>query len=516
MDYYKEIIREIAQGKIQHKNQLEQAKKELAVKLGLSKYPTNADILSHAGKHKKDVIAVLQKKPTRTKSGVAIVAVMTPPHECPHGKCVYCPGGTSVNTPQSYTGREPAAMRGQQYGFKGFSQTTARVKQLEMIGHNCDKVELIVMGGTFPSLPLKDQQSFVKSVYEGLNGETTTSLERAMKRNEDAKHRCVGLTVETRPDYCQTRHINNILTYGATRVELGVQHPDDEIYFHIGRGHSVEDVVSATQKIKDSGLKVCYHMMPNLPGSSFSKDLRMFKQMFSNQKYMPDMMKIYPTLLIDPKYGETELYEMFKDGDWKPYTEKKMVDLLAKAKSEFPKWTRIMRVQRDIPSTIVYKGIQHTNLRQIVQEHMKDKKMSCDCIRCREIGDKTPKNPKIKTEKYKASCGEDYFISLEDKNNLVGFVRLRNPSEPFREEITDASALIRELHVYGSVVPISKQSKKDSQHKGYGKQLLAEAEKIAQEEFDAKKLLVTSGIGVRDYYKKQGYELDGPYMSKVF
>jgi len=516
MDYYKEIIRRIAKGEIENNEHLQQAKKELAVNLGLSKFPTNADILSHAGNKRKDVIAVLQKKPTRTKSGVSVVAVMTDPVPCPHGKCVYCPGGPEIKTPQSYTGTEPAAMRGRQYSYKGFLQTTARIKQLELIGHNCDKVELIIMGGTFPYRPLKEQRAYVQSVFEGLNGQKTTSLERAMKHNETAKHRCVGLTIETRPDYCQKRHVNNMLSYGTTRVELGVQHPDDEIYFEIGRGHSVEDVVCATQKLKDSGMKVCYHLMPNLPGSTYSKDLQMFKEIFSNQNYMPDMLKIYPTLLIDPKYGETELYNMYKEGYWKPYTEKKMIDLVAKAKSDMPKWTRIMRIQRDIPSTIVYKGSQHTNLRQMVHDHMKKNKMKCDCIRCREIGDKTPQDPKINIEKYKASGGEDYFISLEEKNDLVGFIRLRDPDQPFRTEITEDSALIRELHVYGAVVPISETSANDSQHKGFGKQLLAEAERIALEELDAKKMLILSGVGVRNYYKKQGYELDGPYMSKVF
>jgi len=515
MDIYDEIIEKIISGEITNKEELHMAKRGIAIKHGLQKFPKNSEILEKAGKHRKKVIDVLQRKPTRTMSGIASIAVMTSPEMCPHGKCAYCFGGTDINTPQSYAGKEPAAMRGGQLDYNPFTQTHTRIQQLEMIGHSCEKIELIVMGGTFTGRKNAYQKNFIKRCFDGMNGVESSSLERAKYTNEKAKHRCIGLTIETRPDYCEKRHINQMLDLGATRVELGVQHPDNDIYFKISRGHSVENVVEATRLCKDSGLKVGYHIMPNLPGSTYKKDLDMFAELYNNPDFKPDMLKIYPTLLLDPKYGETELHEMWKNKEWKPYGEEKTVELIARAKSTFPKWTRVMRVQRDVPSPIIFRGVQASNLRQFVHERMKKDKTSCDCIRCREIRDDTPKDPKLMRTDYEASGGQETFISFEDKNKMIGFLRLRKPNKPFRKEINKNTALVRELHIYGPVVPLGDKPDDESQHRGFGKRLVEEAERIANEDYDCKKLAIRSAIGVRPYYSNLGYELDGEYMSKT-
>lgn len=445
------------------------------------------------------------------------MAVMTKPSPCPHGQCVYCPGGVEIQTPQSYIGKEPAAMRGIQHGFNPLTQVKDRITQLEETGHPCDKVELIVMGGTFTSQEYEFQETFIKHCFDALNEKSSKTLKDAQKKNETAKYRCVGLTIETRPDWCKRHHIDNILEFGGTRVELGVQNPDNEIYKKIKRGHTVDDVTTATQLLKDSFLKVGYHIMPGLPGSTKEKDVEMFKMLFNDGRFMPDMLKIYPCLLVKPEFGQKSLHKMYIRDEWKPYHEKDAVEVIVKGKEYVPKWTRIMRIQRDIPTPYIFDGIKHTNLRQMISDKMRKEKKKCKCIRCREIKDEEPGNVQLFRENYSASGGREVFLSFEDvdKDKLVGFLRLREPGKPFRPEIDDRTVGIRELHVYGQVVPIGgKKSEKSSQHRGYGSKLLAEAEKIAREELNARKILVTSGVGVREYYKKFGYSQEGPYVSK--
>ncbi len=515
-DFFKEIIREIVDGIITNKKQLEKRKAALSHKYGLEKIPSNADILEKIP-DKQRFVDLLKKKPSRTLSGVTVVAIMTKPSPCPHGKCVYCPGGVDVNTPQSYTGHEPAAMRGAQYSYASFRQTTERIRQLEAIGHPTDKIELIIMGGTFTAQPIEYQKEFVKGAFDALNEKKASSLEQAIKWNEKARHRCVGLTVETRPDWCFEKQINTILDYGTTRVELGVQHPDDGIYEKIKRGHTVEDVAKSTQLLKDSFFKINYHLMPGLPGSSFEKDLEMFKTIFEDDKFKPDMLKIYPCLLIKPEYGKTELYEMWEKGEWKPYSDEEAAELIAEATKLFPKWVRVMRIQRDIPAKLILAGVKHGNLRQMIDEKLKEKKINCNCIRCREIRDEQVTEPVLRTERYTASGGEEYFISLEDKekDKLIGFVRLRKPYKPFRKEIGENTVGIRELHVYGPSLRIGEKPEEEAQHKGFGRMLVKEAERIALEEIDAREMLIISGVGVREYYRSIGYDLKGVYMAKA-
>lgn len=499
----KEVLRKIKEDNLS-KEGIQKLKTRLASKYGIE-IPGNEFILAQA-ENRDEVLAKLQRKPSRTMSGVSIVAVMTSPEECPHGTCVYCPKNPEV--PQSYADNEPAVMRGMRLDFDPYEQTKTRLKQLEIIGHHTDKVELIIMGGTFTGRDVSYQQSFVKRCFDALNEKESKTMEEAKKKNEKVKHRCVGLTVETRPDYMKQREINRILDYGATRVELGVQNPDDRIYREMKRRHCVRDVVESTRLLKDSGFKVCYHLMPNLPGSSTKKDLNMFRDIFSNPDYRPDMLKIYPTLVLK----NSELEEMWKKRAYKPYSDSELIDLLCRIKKELPPYVRIMRLQRDVPVQEIVAGCKFSNLRQIVQEEMKRRELECKCVRCREAGHRKWKGPfAFHSFEYDASCGREFFLSYEDVNGtLAGILRMRFPFKPFRPELKD-SAIVRELHVYGVEAPLGKSG--EVQHRGFGEKLLRKAEELSRNE-GMKKMAVISGVGVREYYRKKGYRLEGAYMCK--
>jgi len=310
---------------------------------------------------------------------------------------------------------------------------------------------------------------------------------------------------------------------GVTRVELGVQNIHNDIYQQVNREHTVQDAVEATRTLKDAGLKVAYHMMPGLPGSNPKRDLQAFKTIFTNPQFKPDMLKIYPCLVIKG----TKTYEWWKKGTYQPYTTEQAAQLIAEIKKTIPPWVRIMRVQRDIPANLIEAGVKHSNLRQLAQQKLKEQNMRCRCIRCREVGHRMLKDHikpnlnkiEIQTTTYPASKGKEIFISAEDPSNdiLVGYLRLRIPSaKAHRPEITaQPSSIVRELHVYGPVVPVGKHQAKAWQHKGYGQQLLAEAERLTHEEYNCNKITVISALGTKQYYKQLGYKHDGPYMSKT-
>lgn len=500
-------------------------KMQVAAKYGLERIPSNADIIKALRVEERErLLPVLRRKTARTISGVTVVAVMTQPYPCPQPQpCAYCPGGPPYGVPQSYTGFEPAAMRGLQNAFDPFLQVKSRVEQLRAIGHDVDKVELIVMGGTFPATPLEYQTWFVKRCLDVLTERESATLEEAKKNAETSRIRNVGITVETRPDWAKEAHVDNMLGMGVTRVELGVQNPSDVIYGLVGRRHSVADVVEATRIAKDAGLKIVYHMMPGLPGSSFEKDLEAFREIFANPAFKPDMIKIYPCLVLK----ETKAYEWFLRGEYKPYTTKEAADLIVEVKRIIPPWVRIMRVQRDIPAPLIVAGVNRSNLRQLVQQRLKEQGVRCRCIRCREVGHRLltdgvkpdPENVEVFATKYLASEGEEIFVSVEDRVNdvLVGYLRLRVPSaKAHRPEIREMPcAIVRELHVYGPLVPVGKHLAKAWQHKGYGGILLAEAERITRQEYGLEKILVISALGTKQYYKRFGYNYDGPYVSKM-
>ncbi|NIR87284.1 tRNA uridine(34) 5-carboxymethylaminomethyl modification radical SAM/GNAT enzyme Elp3 [Candidatus Bathyarchaeota archaeon] len=522
---YREIIQHLMKISNPTKQDLNKIKTKIASKHDLNKIPPNSKLIPHLKTHEKNkLLPILRKKTVRTISGVTIIATMTKPWPCPQKPpCAYCPGGPPHGVPQSYTGHEPATMRGIQNDFNPYRQVKNRLKQLKTIGHTVDKVELIVMGGTFPSTPLRYQKRFVQRCLDAITNKKSNSLEEAKKSAETSQIRNVGITVETRPDWAKETHVDQMLTMGVTRVELGVQNVYDDIYDRVGRGHTVQDVVEATRILKDAGLKVAYHLMPGLPGSSFERDLNGFQRIFTDSKFKPDMIKIYPCLVLKG----TKAYEWWSQGKYQPYTTEEAAQLVLEVKRMIPRWVRIMRVQRDIPAFLIEAGVDRGNLRQIVLQRLREQRMMCRCIRCREVGHRwlkdgvkpDPNNIQITTSKERASEGEDIFISIEDTINdvLVGYLRLRIPSErAHRPEIlSGVTSIVRELHVYGPLVPVGKRMAKAWQHRGYGGILLSEAERMSREEYDRKKVVVTSALGTRQYYKRFGYDYDGPYVSKM-
>jgi elongator complex protein 3 len=495
-----------------------------AAKYHLEAVPANADLISALTPlEAKKLLPILRRKATRTISGVTVIATMTKPYPCPQPEpCAYCPGGPTQGSPQSYTGYEPAALRGTQNSFDPYEQVQSRIHQLTAIGHKVDKVELIIMGGTFPATPMEYQIWFIQRCLDALTGKTSTSLEDAKANAEVSKTRNVGITVETRPDWAKQPHIDAMLDMGVTRIELGVQNPDDQIYQLVGRTHTVADVAEATRIAKDAGLKIVYHLMPGMPGSNPEKDLAAFKRVFTDAVFKPDMIKIYPCLTI----AGTKAYEWYQNGTYQPYTTEEAATIIAEIKKTIPPWVRVMRVQRDIPARLILAGVKKSDLRELVQSKLKAQGSQCPCIRCREVGHRLAVNHvkpdlekiKILTQRYEASEGKELFISVEDPENnvLLGYLRMRIPSaKAHRQEITaKPSAIVRELHIYGPLVPVGKHSEDAWQHKGYGQVLLKEAERLAGAEFGLKKLLVISALGTRRYYMRFGYERDGVYVSK--
>ncbi len=506
-------------------NDANRMKNHVAAKYHLDHVLSNSELISAVKPQERQrLIPILRRKNSRTISGVTVVAVMTKPHDCPQPEpCAYCPGGPNTGSPQSYTGHEPAAKRGGQNNYDPYEQVQSRLEQLTAIGHKVDKIELIVMGGTFPSTPPEYQSLFIQRCLDAITRKPSTSLEEAKANAEVSKTRNVGITVETRPDWAKQPHIDDMLAMGVTRVELGVQNPNDAIYRKVGRTHTVADVQESTRLLKDAGLKIVYHLMPGMPGSNFEKDLEAFKTVFTDPTYKPDMIKLYPCLVIE----KTKTHQWYQEGIYKPYSTEEATNLIAEVKKILPSWVRIMRVQRDIPAGLIVDGVKKSNLRQLAQQKLTEQGERCRCIRCREVGHRLmiegikPNLDKVKilTTTYEASEGTEVFISAEDQENdvLIGYLRLRMPSAKAQRPEIDAvtSAIIRELHVYGPLVPVGKRSSAAWQHKGYGAVLLGEAERIARDDYDRKKLLVISALGTKRYYMRFGYMHDGPYVSKL-
>jgi elongator complex protein 3 len=555
-----EIAEKIISACARSPDDINRIKKESAQKNDFSGFMTNIEILSSIPKEQSEKLReILAVKPARSQSGISVIAAMTKPMKCPHGKCAYCPGGPGSEfgeTPQSYTGREPATMRGMRAGFDPYIQVMNRLEQYVSAGHIPEKVELIVMGGTFPSFPEEYQKEFVGYCLKAMNDFSSIfykkgkinldlfreffempsdiknpertekilkklanikgklSLETEQEKNETSSIRCIAMCLETRPDFCFEPHINEMLSLGTTRVELGAQTVYDDILKKIERGHSVADTIRATALLKDSFLKVGYHMMPGLPGSSRGRDINAFREIFENPDFKPDNLKIYPCMVIKG----TKLHEMWKKNEYAPLSAEFAADIITEAKKYIPEYCRVMRVQRDIPTKFTEAGVEMTNLRQYVGSMLKEKGIKCRCIRCREpkLSEPDFENIRIKKTEYKASKGTEIFISAEDskKDLIFGFARLRIPDVPFRKEILPESAGIRELHVYGKAVPIGERDESAGQHRGIGKMLMQEAEKTASEEFLRKHMYVISGIGAREYYKKLGYRRTGAYMEK--
>jgi elongator complex protein 3 len=456
------------------------------------------------------------RKNTRTISGVTPLAVMTRPASCP-GKCLYCP--TYKDAPQSYTPESPAVFRARACDYDAGRQVALRLRTFEDMGHPTDKIELIVMGGTFLAQDVEYQYRFIKGCYDGLNGVVSESLEVAKKSNETAARRVTGLCIETRPDWCGPAEIERMLEFGTTRVELGVQALDDDIYRLVRRGHGVKEVIEATARLREHGFKVYYHWMPGLPGSTPEKDLQMSRQLFTDDRFKPDGLKLYPTMVV----AGTELEKWYREGCYQPYDNETMVNLIINIKSIVPKYVRISRVLRDIPSKFIVAGLKDS-LRDIVREKMRHDSIECRCIRCREYGHRARLGykigePRLVRMDYDAADGKEVFLSFEDeKETLFGLLRLRLQSRPVPvlEPAPDGQqAIIWELHVFGPEVPLSGQKKEAAQHKGLGRALLREAERITIDEFQSGRMVILSGTGAKEYYRNEsGYRSQGDYMVK--
>jgi elongator complex protein 3 len=425
------------------------------------------------------------------------------------------------NSPQSYTGTEPAALRAVQQSYDPYRQVTVRLQQLQQIGHELDKCELIIMGGTMTARSLDYQEWFVRRCLEAMNDFGTEPkpvrfIEDAQAINETAAVRNVAMTFETRPDWCREVHIDRMLWLGGTKVELGVQSIYDDVLKGIERGHTVADSVEANRALRDAGFKVGFHMMPGLPGSDVARDLQMFKDLFTDSRFCPDYLKIYPTLVV----ANTKLYDLWKNGEYRPLTSEDAAQLIAQIKASLPPWVRLQRIQRDIPVKHISGGVTKSNVRQLSGDILRESQKKCRCIRCREIGHKLldgavpgPSAVRLNEHKMDVCGGKEHFLSFDDESidALIGFLRLRFPGKPHRPELQDA-AVIRELHVYGKMVPLGVRDEA-WQHKGYGRRLIDRAEGIAAAEGYGK-IAVISGVGAREYYRKLGYERDGPYMSR--
>ncbi|MGC2358820.1 MAG: elongator complex protein 3 [Thermoplasmata archaeon] len=458
----------------------------------------------------------VRRKPSRTLSGVAVVAVMTAPARCPHGRCTYCPGGVENGSPQSYTGEEPSALRGAQFRWDSAAITRQRLETLEAIGHPTSKVEVIVMGGTFPARPRAYQEEVLLGIYDGLNGTSSPTLSEAVTQNEVAAHRMVGLTVETRPDWCDERILPFLLDAGVTRVEIGVECLHDDVLAAVGRAHGTGDVARATREARDRGLKVCYHLMIGLPGMDPSSDLADFRRLWEEPDFRPDLLKIYPTLVLPG----TPLYADWKAGRYTPYDTPTAVEVLAGMKRIVPPWVRIQRIQRDIPSRLIAAGVRASNVRQKALARMKEGGTDCRCLRCREAGRRaTPpvESFQLRRSEYAASGGDEVFYAWEDESTdtVAGFVRLRFPSEGTDGGLTEP--VIRELKVVGSEVAVGQTAGRPTeyQHRGFGRSLLEAAEGEARGR-GYSGVYVTSAVGTREYYRARGYARSGPHMRKPF
>lgn len=441
----------------------------------------------------------LRLKKVRSLSGIVPVAVMTKPYPCP-GQCVYCP--TQKAIPKSYLDDEPAVMRAQMAGFDPYLQVQRRLKQLQATGHITEKIELIVLGGTFSVLPHPYQRRFIKRCFDAANGQASPTLAASQKLNETAKNRIVGLTLETRPDQITAREIKWMRQLGATRVEIGVQSIFDDVLKKINRGHTVQATIKATRLLKNAGFKVCYHLMPNLPGSSLKRDYQMFQTVFTDSRFKPDMIKIYPCVVV----YQAKLFEWFKKGKFQPYSDQELIDLLIKIKKIVPSWVRINRLGRDIPVANIVSGNKLSNIRQVLQQRLQKKGIVCQCIRCREVRSRAgeARQLKLKIMKYRASGGEEYFLQFIDTRGYIyGLLRLRN----------DYRIIIRELHVYGQALALKQKDVLAPQHHGLGKRLIKKAEEIARQA-GRTKISVIAAIGSREYYRRLGYRLENTDMVK--
>ncbi len=473
----------------------------------LHRMPKNSEIWPFLAD--PELVEVMKTRGVRTQSGVAPFAVMMKPSFCP-GECIYCPQEKGM--PKSYLSDEPAAQRAKILDFDPYRQVEGRIRQMAETGHITDKIDLIVIGGTFGSYTEEYKREFFKAMFDAVNGKVSETLAKAQKFNETAEKRIVGISMETRPDWVSEAEVKLWRELGVTKVQLGVQAFDEAILKTINRGHSMDEVAEATRMCRNAGLKICYHFMPNLPGSSPEKDIEMAKIMFDDARFGPDYLKVYPAMTIKG----TKMYEMWKRGEYVPYEEEKLIAVLKEIKAQTPVWCRIDRLIRDISKKWVSAGTARTNLRQILQQQLLKEGKKCRCMRCREVrGGVYDTKVELKVDERESLGGKELFLSYENEDNLFAMLRLRLPEvgEKMLFDELSGAAIVREVHAYGQVAEIDTRDGVKTQHQGLGKKLMIKAEEIAKNT-GYKKMAIISAIGTREYYKKLGYSLEGTYMVK--
>lgn len=449
-------------------------------------------------------------KPGRSMSGVTPLAAMMKPFNCP-GECIYCP--LELNMPKSYLSDEPAAQRAKKLNFDAKAQISQRLEQLKMNGHPTDKLEIIVVGGTYSAYPAEYKVSFIKEIYDAVNEFDAKDVEEAMARNETAKQRIVALSVETRPDWVTEAEVQLLRRLGVTKVQLGVQAIDEEISRITKRGHGQKEVAEATRLLRDAGMKICYHIMPNLPGSDPEKDVEMARIIYSDPRFRPDYVKLYPCMVIKG----TALFRLWQKGKFKTYDDETLKKVLKEISVITPEWVRVDRLIRDISKGWVGAGSVKTNMRQEVERELIAEGRPCRCVRCREIGNGELRmsNVELGRIEYETEGGREVLLSYENEHKLFALLRLRlpDPSEKMLFPELKGAAIVREVHSYGQAVPLSTRSKGKSQHQGLGRLLMEKAEVEAVKN-GYRRLAVIAAVGTREYYKKLGYLLEGLYMTK--
>jgi len=516
------IIKELIRAKVKNQEELTAFKRKMSEKYKI-KTLSNFELFEFYQKllqkrrikKSRKLEKILKTRPIRSLSGIVNISVLTKPYPCP-GKCIFCP--TERGMPKSYLSGEPAAERAKKLNFDPYLQMKRRIEMLKFEGHPTDKIELRIVGGSFTFYPKRYQEWFVRRCFDGANGKKSKNLKETQKKNEKAKNRIVGISIETRPDLINEEEGKWLRKLGVTMVEIGVQSVFDEILEKNETGLNAEKIAKATKILKDAGFKVLYHLMPNLMGSDPNLDKKCFEIVFSDERFKPDWIKIYPTMVTK----ESRLYKFWKEGKYKPYTDEELIELLIQVKKELPYWVRVTRILRDIPAPKVVAGCKISNLREVVKKEMEKRGIFCHCIRCREVRERYDPKEKVYLfrEDYDASGGKEIFLSFENKERtkLFSYLRLRVPSQIFERKkhfipTLENSAIVREIQTLGEIVPIGIK-KIAPQHRGLGKKLVKEAEKIAKKEFSLNKIAVISGIGARDYWRKLSYKLKGTYMIK--
>lgn len=452
----------------------------------------------------------LQTKPVRSQAGVAVVTVLTKPFPCP-GECIFCP--TDVRMPKSYLHDEPGAQRAERHAFAPYAQTAARIRALEQTGHPVDKIELLILGGTWSSYRRDYQEWFVKRCFDAMNGVESATLAEAQARNVTAARRNVGLVVETRQDHITPEELRWMRTLGVTKVQVGIQSLDEEVLALNRRGHDVQATRDAFRMLRLAGYKIHGHWMPNLLGATVESDVVDYGRLWSDPAIRPDELKIYPTMLLE----NAELYDYWQRGEYQPYTEEEVLDVIMRCKMQTPRYTRLTRIVRDIPTTNVVEGFKKANLRQIAQQRLKKQGKQCRCIRCREIRRQTVREDAVALNDliYETDAATEHFLSFDtEADRLAGFLRLSLPHPDVDHPLPELAghAMIREVHVYGPVMPLGEESQGEAQHMGLGTQLVERAKAIARAA-GYRRIAVISAIGTRDYYRKHGFEVDGLYMT---